>query len=841
MSDIYRIGIHLAVSGNANAFFSTLGSHLFGIHRHFGRVHDDIAATERGLGRLNRMKLAIGGGIAIVGGVEILKAAGHLEGAGEKLVHAKTVLGAGLPEATRAAGVLDATAAAWAEAGKNMNTTVTENVAAIHDLYNVVQDMDHAKHLLPAFNTLQVTLSSVKDGGKVGEAASAKSLASAARAFELYGQTDEHALAEAAKGFTKAAVATRGRVNGENLLTTVQGLGDARYGFDKAMKEQGIPALTAIVGPRVGNMLNMMRSNLYGGVVSSETQGKSQIKYGIHKEEDAIYSDSGKFKGFKVGSMWKGDLFSSNPIEWANAYRTQLKSMGIDIEDTKTMQNVIGEIARGNKTVRVAMDELLLPGTNKQINKEVSNIGAVSDDAAGILKDNDPKLLRDALHKQWENLQTAIGEPLVKPAMEFLKDLTGVVRDLSQAAAANPGAAKMIAEGIVALGASLTVGGVAAIVAAIGPVGWIAAGITALGVAVLKVDPQFFTKLIKNYAQVFDDLKALDFKALVKDIGKLFNEGMLGLPAMVIPAITDVFAKIGAAIKSAAEGLLSGGILGGGRPTGEMPSGLPGQPSSYGGTGIDRSLIHNTSLGGANDNGVGASATAGAVGGSTGALPSLPGGHSARGRIAGGLEMDGRTYAFGSGGSRGSNSIPFGTYPITPGTIGPWGRRNGAIGINNNAIYDKSLGRMRQGIEIHAAHSASMVTQGCIAIAGSQFREFRRHVLAMVRKHGTVFLNVGRDGKATITPGNVRSIAEGAMPPRSRAPVPHAPPMPVVRQPEPQRQPQMQQVNVHIDGRVAARAIVPHMVADSRHPRSTGGMDGHGQWRPPGTLATDAA
>ena len=67
------------------------------------------------------------------------------------------------------------------------------------------------------------------------------------------------------------------------------------------------------------------------------------------------------------------------------------------------------------------------------------------------------------------------------------------------------------------------------------------------------------------------------------------------------------------------------------------------------------------------------------------------------------------------------------------------------------------------------------------------------------------------------------------------APVPTAGPPPA--------RPQIVQVNstLNMDGRRVAAGVTRHQVADAHHPRSTGGMDGHGQWRPPGTLTTDAA
>lgn len=816
MSDLYKVGIHLAVSSNANAFFSTLGTHLLGIHRHFGRVHDDLAKTEASIGRINRMKLAIGGGIAIVGGIEILKAAGHLETAGEKLVHAQTVLGAGLPGATRAASVLDATAAAWAEAGKNMNTTVTSNIEAIHDLYNVVQDMDHAKGLLPAFNTLQTALSSIKDGSSIGEAASTKNVASAVRAFELMGKTDPHALEGMSRDFVRTTIALRGRVDGGNFLTAVQGAGDSRYGWGNEFATKGFPAMVNAMGTRAGNLMNMLNNNLYGGVASSGIQAGYQIKYGLHRQGDLEANG----KAFKPGTVYQAGLLRDNPLAWAGKYREHLKELGVNVDDLKTMQDIVAKIGRGNRSVKAALDELLLPMTNRQLNKEVANIGKVGDDAAGVLQANDPKLLRDALHKQWENLQTAIGEPLVKPAMEALKSLTGVIKDLSQAAAANPGATKLLAEGIVALGAALTTGGVAAVIAAIGPVGWIAAGVTALGAAILKIDPGFFTKLIKNYVQIFDDMKAFNFGALVKDIGKLFNDGMLGLPALILPAITEVFSKIGAAIKAAVEGMLSGGILGGGKPTGEMPSGLPGQPSSYEGSGIDPSLIHKSSIvrgGGANDNGpLKTPVVRGAAGLGTGAGDTW---HEAVMRAEGtsGKDPYNTVLGYGKYGRPGK--------PITEMTLAE--------------VY--AFGR-----EVRRRHGSASA-MGAFQIVGRTMKAHMKaaglgpHDLFSPENQRKLADDIRRTEGLGAWEGFKSHPGERARAQRGRPLNPITSSTPVAREPAQSKQPVIVHTALHVDGKKMASVISQHQADGMLFPKKAGGMDTHGEWRCPGTPVMDAA
>jgi hypothetical protein len=182
-----------------------------------------------------------------------------------------------------------------------------------------------------------------------------------------------------------------------------------------------------------------------------------------------------------------GELLRSNPLEWANKYRSKLATLGVDINDMQSVQLVIADIARNNKNLKSIFDELLLPGRNRQLNKEVGNIAAVSPDAAGIINENDPRAWRDKLAAQWKNVVDLFGEQLVNPLIDnVLKPLAQHLRDLSQWAAANPTIVKNIAEGFVILGAALIGGAGIALIACIGANGWLAAGIIAIGLAAVN-------------------------------------------------------------------------------------------------------------------------------------------------------------------------------------------------------------------------------------------------------------------------------------------------------------------------------------------------------------------
>lgn len=128
------------------------------------------------------------------------------------------------------------------------------------------------------------------------------------------------------------------------------------------------------------------------------------------------------------------------------------------------------------------------------------------------------------------------------------------------------------------------------------------------------------------------------------------------------------------------------------------------------------------------------------------------GGASAKGQIRGNLKIGEETFRYGSGGASGSASIPLGDYPINPDSKNPWGRAHNAMDVNNTgSIWDKSLGRMRTGIEMHAASTAEMVTHGCLGFLRDQYPQLKQRIREMIAKNGHAYLHIGENG-ATITP-----------------------------------------------------------------------------------------
>ncbi|MCJ2133347.1 phage tail tip lysozyme [Methylobacterium sp. J-026] len=575
-----------------------------------------------------------------------------------------------------------------------------------------------------------------------------------------------------------------------------------------------------------------------------------------------------------------------------------MKETGVDVEDLKTMQDVVAKVGRGNRSVKAALDELLLPMTNRQLNKEVSNIGKVGDDAAAVLSGNDPKLARDAFWKQLENLEQALGGPLVKPATDMLKEITAAVSQYAQLAAQHPDAVLALGKGFVAVGAALTGGGAIALFAALGPVGWLAAGLIGAGAAFVAFKTPM-ENWIRSGTGMGPQLDAMDkgFNKLAVSFGKwaspelaaadtAFNKAALafgewvksvipsadtvkGIATTLATEIASWPSRLGAAISEMGTGLVTA--------IGEMLKGLfgklnPFSKTGFEGDGFDGSMIHNASFvtGGANDNFGGASGVARALGrgGFRGA-----GGGTALSSIGSGGDyhavVGGRSYraAYAAGGrERVGSWLDMLQRPVDQGGLGmePDKARamvammQGESGINLNPGAIGDHGTSLGTAQWHGARARQL-----LALAqqmGLPWRDvrvqqqmFRDEMLGRYRHsvYDPVMGAQSGDHAFGIGIDHFESPVKKELAYRFRHPyldaLRHGADHPVAQQPPtapaPPKRPQEIQLraDLHMDGQKVARSVTKHQVAMARFPTSVGGTDRYGNWHGPATAGTKVA
>ena len=126
-------------------------------------------------------------------------------------------------------------------------------------------------------------------------------------------------------------------------------------------------------------------------------------------------------------------------------------------------------------------------------------------DSTNILNQNDPIAVRENMHSAWENMMTALGSEALRAAIPMMIQLTKVFDGIAAFAVAHPTWMKIIAEGFAALGVAMVTAGGVAILAALGPAGWLVLGIGALGVAIANFEA-IWKKFVDGFSWVAKQL-----------------------------------------------------------------------------------------------------------------------------------------------------------------------------------------------------------------------------------------------------------------------------------------------------------------------------------------------
>jgi hypothetical protein len=202
------------------------------------------------------------------------------------------------------------------------------------------------------------------------------------------------------------------------------------------------------------------------------------------------------------------DQFRDDPYQWVQKVLVPALAHNpkVDINNQAQVTKVITQIA-GNPVLAQLMTAWALhgaarEGANSPYERAKRNRGSVmGDDAANAwLMDHDLATNIQAFNTQWQTLKEGFGSSLTKDAIWGLQVLTqDVLTPLGHFAQTNPTAFRILGESIMVAAAALMAAGIVAVIAALGPVGWIAGGIAVLGGALLT-----FTPVIKGFFDWLD-------------------------------------------------------------------------------------------------------------------------------------------------------------------------------------------------------------------------------------------------------------------------------------------------------------------------------------------------
>lgn len=465
MTDVYKVGVSLVMTGNFAQVLGALSSKLLGIS-------NQTKELEKGFGKLG---VAITGALGAFASTKVLETMGTMVKYGDQLVHQQNLL--------QAAGasqleVAKATATAYKTAAEVQTTTLAENVKHIRELRYAFGNLDEA--------TASSVIGTVSKANTVMRAATGHGYSDQiwdiVKSLEMTNKTlDPQEFQRYVDMMTRVVTATGGKVTPQQYFQAFKYGRTAAQGWDENFIGGALPRLIQSMGGGTGggggragpgNALMSVYAALVEGVMPKTANAEfSQLGLGSPK-------GTGEFSGKQ--------LFMHDPYEWVQqVLMPALAKKGITGRDA-----VIGEISKlfQNRTASQAVIEMatqgrFMMGDQSMFEKDIRLQGnSMGLGAYDLLMNKDLQTNMQAFTSQWHSMLQALGSAMVPTAINVLKTFTGLFTDLTKFAGLHPDAIREIGKAIGALAVGLGVISAVALVTAIAPLvgaGGLIAGVAA--------------------------------------------------------------------------------------------------------------------------------------------------------------------------------------------------------------------------------------------------------------------------------------------------------------------------------------------------------------------------
>ncbi|OYY02694.1 MAG: hypothetical protein B7Y73_08515 [Acidocella sp. 35-58-6] len=523
----YKVGVALMLKDGLSPALSALSHKLLGVHK-------SITEIENGM---NRWKLAIAGAGLAFGGSALVKGVIGLVEHAKEFEHE---MAKGRALGLSSIDMAKVAAQAWQNTRDVMGTSAAGAVNTIGSLYSIV-GLDEALTLSKQFEQANRVLASVGKGAE-------GSAYIIARAGELMGQfTDPksgHLDVARFSGFldtiVKSVIATHGKVGANEWLAYGKQAGPAAGG----LSPDGMLTTTAIIqamgGFRAGTAAAAMAREFAGGIMSQRV-AKELVHVGAAQEGDFEIGRGGQVIA-KTGAMRElVDALRKDPLTAVNdILLPKLIKAGID-----TNEKMIAEMYHIFSTAPAQRMGYELYRGRAQIEAERERAKlAMGVGGANANRSTDPMDVEKGARSAFNNMLTALGDGALKAAVPMMLELTGVFNRIAQLGTAHPEAVLNIIKLVAGIGVLLVVLGGAAVIAAAGTLGAIAAGIAALGLALTfvpwgKVAEQFnsfgsaIQFVIRTVSAAINPISTLAYwigRLAASWIGGMFGGGKGGAP-----------------------------------------------------------------------------------------------------------------------------------------------------------------------------------------------------------------------------------------------------------------------------------------------------------------------
>lgn len=463
----YQVQVAIALSSNHGTVLGALARHLGGIHTQVNQLHSGFS----------RLKLAIGGALAVGAGMGILNTM-------IKLVDKTKEYSDELVKLERMGGAMGRDVRSGAAAnlafdvGMKANMKVTDVMKIQGQTYSILGE--EGKNVIEPLAKFAFLMQSDKNyKGNAGD-----DLAKFLRAGELGGRLTDPKTHQAAIGevnkfldlSAKVMSATHGMVSPNTLLGMTQQAGFSMRGQDeKGFMTQAIMA-QAMGGPRAGTALLSLYNQVATGKMTKPA-ALGMVDIGLLKKNE-VTSDHGKVLIADSGKKRLGALLGKSPLDFIETVIANLEKRGIH-DPQEQMRRVANAMSRQTSQRFVTEGMMNL----QQIKAELGRMGQGLGGGAGadLTMQKSVGANQKALQNAWDNFWMAVVGPNAENTIATLRMLTDTINNFTKyIRTVDPNTLKNIAIGIGALMLALTGAGAATMLAALGPAGWIVLGVAAV-------------------------------------------------------------------------------------------------------------------------------------------------------------------------------------------------------------------------------------------------------------------------------------------------------------------------------------------------------------------------
>lgn len=548
----YEIATKITMQNGVTGVFAVIGADALKLQGHFGGL-------QKTLGSINATSIMVAGSLAAIGGTAVVAGFMRVASHGEKLLDQQDKLqraGIGYNE------VLKLQANYYDKVAKSIPTsTASEYLKTYNELRSVV-GAEKAESMSPWAMKLEAIIgegtgkSSEGDGWRIY------------RALEMKGITlsNPELMSKISDVMAKNIIGSGTKLKAADFEQLAKRGGMAWVAADPKFIAGPLSNVASDLG---GSSTGTALMSLYQLTSGATQMGRQQVgelqKLGLLDMTKVQSVEGSNAMKTQPGAMIGYELAMKNPYEWAQQYLVPALQQTYGADEAKR-SSAVSVLGRNRNVIRM-LNAFSDPGFVEQIRKD----SALWEQAHGVEQSyneaitRNPKFARQAFSGQYESMMQAIGAPMMQAAIPVMRSVTEMFTNIGAFANKNPGAISDIAKGIGVLGVALVGGGAVAILAALGPAGWIAGGVIALAGAVSIFGKDLWTGLVNGLKSVAAGA-AKDIELLIAGLQKLV-------------------------------GFIEWGV---GKIGGLLQSLNPFSKTSYdGGGGFDGAMVHKASFGGA--------------------------------------------------------------------------------------------------------------------------------------------------------------------------------------------------------------------------------------------------